>query len=163
MTGEVLLREVTEDDLPVFFEHQRDPEANQMASFPARDREAFLAHWTKILVDETVTAKTILLDGRVAGNIVSFEQSGEKKVGYWIGRDYWGKGVASRALAAFLGYVDVRPLYAHVAKHNRGSIRVLEKCGFRISGEDQVSSDAGGDAVEELIYKLGSIESDEAP
>jgi RimJ/RimL family protein N-acetyltransferase len=153
MTSHVLLREVTKDDLPIFFEQQLDSEANQMAAFPARDRNAFMAHWTKILADETVTKKTILLDGQVAGNIVSFEQSGQPQVGYWIGREYWGQGVATKALSIFLDQVKARPLYAHVAKHNIASRRVLEKCGFAICGEDKVS-DPSGQEIEEFLLKL---------
>jgi RimJ/RimL family protein N-acetyltransferase len=152
MTGDVILRDVTEGNLPIFFEHQLDPEATRMAAFPARNRKAFMAHWTRILADETVIKKTILFDGHVAGNVVSFVQSGEREVGYWIGKEYWGKGVATEALSEFLGHVETRPLYAHVARHNTASIRVLEKCGFRISG--------GGH--EEVILKLGAYERDEA-
>ena len=44
-----MLREVRESDLADFFEHQREPEATEMALFPARDREAFDAHWKRIL------------------------------------------------------------------------------------------------------------------
>jgi len=155
MTSSVLLRDVIEDDLPIFFEHQLDPDANTMAAFLARDRDAFMTHWNKILSDDTITKKTILFDGHVAGNIVSFEQSGEPQVGYWIGREYWGKGVATRALSEFLGNVKVRPLYAHVAKHNIASFRVLEKCGFTITGEDKGFANARGLEVEEFILKLG--------
>jgi len=162
LTSDVLLRDVTEDDLPIFFDHQLDPEATQMAAFSARDRQTFMAHWTKILADETITKKTILVDGHVAGNIVCFEQFGERLIGYWIGKHYWGKGVATRALAAFLGHVKTRPLYAHVAKHNIASIRVLEKCGFIICGEDKAVSDTFGEEVEEVILKLSANESDDA-
>jgi RimJ/RimL family protein N-acetyltransferase len=156
MTDDVRLRDVTEGDLPILFEQQRDPEANRMAAFPARDREAFTAHWTKILDDPTVTKKAILFNGQVAGNIVSFEQSGSRKVGYWIGKNYWGKGIATKALSEFLGHVKVRPLFAHVAKHNVGSIRVLEKCGFTICGEDKVPSNTDAGEVEEFILELSS-------
>jgi RimJ/RimL family protein N-acetyltransferase len=127
-----------------------------MAAFPARDREAFTAHWTKILDDMSVTAKAILFNGQLAGNIVSFQQSGTSKVGYWIGKDYWGKGIATKALSQFLGHVGVRPLYAHVAKQNVASIRVLEKCGFTICGEGRDPSSAGGEAVEEFVLKLSA-------
>jgi RimJ/RimL family protein N-acetyltransferase len=136
MISDLRLRDVTEADLPIFFEHQLDPTATQMAAFPSRDRAAFMAHWAKITADTSIVKQTILVDGQVAGNIVSFEQSGEREVGYWIGRGYWGQGVATRALAAFLAHETTRPLYAYVAKHNIGSRRVLEKCGFTISGED---------------------------
>jgi RimJ/RimL family protein N-acetyltransferase len=153
-TGDVLRREVTESDLPILFEHQLDPEANQMAAFTARDRDAFMAHWKKILADETVTAKTILFEGHVAGSIVSFEQSSDREVGYWIGKEYWGRGIATKALSEFLTHDTARPLSAWVAKHNIASIRVLEKCGFSISGEEKSSSNAPGDAVEGFVLKL---------
>ncbi len=101
-TGDVLLRDVAEGDLPMFFEHQRDPEASRMAAFPPRDWDAFKAHWVKILDDESITKKTSLFGGRVAGNVVSFEHSGRREVGYWIGGEYWGRGVATEALSQFL-------------------------------------------------------------
>jgi len=154
MTNDVLLRAVTEDDLPIFFEQQLDPDATEMAAFPARDRDAFMAHWAKIMTNDPVILKTILFNGQVAGNIVSFEMSGQREVGYWIGKEYWGKGIATRALAEFLNHFKTRPLYAHVAKHNIGSRRVLEKCGFTIVGEKKGFPEARGEVVEEFILKL---------
>ena len=150
----VTLRDVSEDDLPVFFEHQLDPDANRMAAFPARDRDAFMAHWNRILCDATVIAKTVLFDGHVVGNVVSFEHSGKTEVGYWIGKQHWGKGIASKALKEFLGHVELRPLYAGVAKHNVASIRVLEKCGFAVVGEGSRGPDVGADGGEELLLEL---------
>jgi RimJ/RimL family protein N-acetyltransferase len=147
--GEVRLRGVTEDDLPVFFEHQRDPEANRMAAFPPRDRDAFMAHWTTILRDASVVARTVLLDGEVAGNVVAFDYEGRREVGYWIGRAFWGKGVATGALRAFLAEVTERPIYAGVAEANVASIRVLEKCGFTIS-EAQAGDEDG-----HVLMRLG--------
>jgi len=151
----VQLRDVVPEDLPTFFQHQLEPEGIQMAAFAPRDRDAFMAHWrTSVLGDDSVDKKTILVDGQVAGNVVSFERDGVREVGYWIGREYWGKGVASRALSAFLGHVGVRPLYAHVAKHNVASRRVLEKCGFTIVGEDRAPAATGGEEVEEFVMML---------
>ena len=131
----VTIRPVREDDLPVLFEHQRDPEAAAMAAFPSRDRDAFMAHWAKILADETLLASAIELDGRVVGNVGSFDFEGRREVGYWIDRAVWGRGVATRGLAAFLDEETRRPLFAGVAPHNAGSMRVLEKCGFERTGE----------------------------
>jgi len=151
---DVVLREVTEDDLPVFFEHQRDPEANRMAAFAARDRDAFMAHWSKLLADQSLVKRTVVVDGTVAGNIGSWEQSGLHLIGYWIGREFWGRGIATRALSAFVDEVTTRPLYAHVATTNVASIRVLEKCGFTISAEDTASLDEPEDGVAEVVMKL---------
>ena len=144
MIRDVYLRDVIESDLPIFYEQQLDPDATRMAAFPSRDREAFMAHWAKILRDETNTLMTILFNEQVAGNIVSWQQGSECEVGYWLGKEYWGKGIATRALTEFLNHVTQRPLYAHVVKHNLASIRVLEKCGFTRYGEDD----------EEFILKL---------
>ncbi len=153
----VRLRDVIDSDLPIFFEQQLDPVANQMAAFPPRDREAFMAHWAKIMADENNILKTILYDDQVAGNIVSWEQpdeEGKREVGYWLGREYWGKGIATRALAAFLEIVKTRPLYAYAAKHNLASIRVLEKCGFTIRSKDQGLAGTGGAKVEGVVMIL---------
>jgi RimJ/RimL family protein N-acetyltransferase len=153
-TGIVLLRDVAESDLPVFFEQQNDPLANQLAAFPAREREKFMAHWAKILANEEGLVQTILWDGQVAGNLVCFEMDGEREVGYWLGREFWGQGIATRALASFLELVKFRPLYAHVAKHNHASRRVLEKCGFILCGEDKEFSSTSDGPVEGFILRL---------
>jgi len=155
ITNEVTLREVQESDLATFFEQQLDPEAIRMAAFPSRTRDAFMAHWAKSRAQETSILKTIIFQGEVAGNIVYWEQSGECKVGYWLGKEYWARGIASAALSQFLRLVKVRPLYARVAKHNIASIRVLEKCGFIVAGEDKFSDDDGKEG-EEFIFKLGA-------
>jgi len=165
MKNGVILRDTTEDDLPIFFEQQLDSDANYMAAFTAKDptdKDAFTAHWAKILGDDTKINKTILLNEQVAGYVACFEQFGEPEVSYWIGKEYWGRGLATKALSDFLGYVKVRPLYARVAKDNIASLRVLEKCGFTISGEDKGFSNARGEEVEEFILKLRGNEKDEA-
>jgi RimJ/RimL family protein N-acetyltransferase len=159
-TGGVYLREVVEADLADFYEHQQDPVANQMAAFPPRDPDAFLAHWRKILADDEVAKRTVLLGSQIAGNIVSWEKEGELLVGYWLGTRFWGQGIATRALSEFISSISKRPLYAHVAKSNVASIRVLEKCGFHVTGESRAPAPTGGDAVEEFIYSLMRTMSD---
>lgn len=155
--ADVQLREVTRDDLAVFFDYHRDAEANRMAAFTSEvpgDRGAFDAQWDRILGDNAMVKRTVLYDGRVAGNVLSFEQFGEPSVGYWIGREHWGKGVATRALTAFLEVVTVRPLYARIAKDNVGSLRVLEKCGFTVAGEERGFAAARGTEIDELVLVL---------
>jgi RimJ/RimL family protein N-acetyltransferase len=159
MTSDVILRDMIVDDLPIFFEYQLDPTANYMAAFTAKnpaDRNAFTAHWKKILYDGHVAKKTIIFNGQVAGQVLSFQQFGEPEVSYWIGKEYWGKGVATTALSQFLNHLKIRPLYARAAKDNIASIRVLEKCGFTVFGEDKGFSNAREEDVEEFILKLGN-------
>lgn len=138
----VELRPVSESDLPLFYEHQLDPEAARMAAFTSRDHDAFTTHWRKIMTDDTVILRTIVVDGEVAGNIVSWEQDGIREVGYWIDKALWGRGIATRALTLYLELDPVRPLHAHVAAHNVGSIRVLEKSGFSISDRQATDTEA---------------------
>lgn len=158
MKNDLYLRDVIPNDLPIFFEHQKDPDANYMAAFTSRDpsdREAFMAHWSKILASPTVIVKTILYDGQVAGSVLSYEESGKAEVSYWIGKEFWGKGIATWALSEFLAHVNkTRPIYARSAKDNAGSLRVLEKCGFTITGEDKGFANARGQEVEEFVLTL---------
>ena len=143
-----LLRDVVESDLDAFFEFQREPEANAMAVFPARDREAHYAHWHRILADDSLIQRTIVDGDEVVGNIGSWPQDGRRYVGYWVGREFWGKGLATRALQELTAeVVTERPLHAWVAARNTGSIRVLEKCGF-------VHVDTHTTDIEELLFEL---------
>jgi RimJ/RimL family protein N-acetyltransferase len=154
-----LLRNVTETDLPIFFEQQLDPEANHMAAFTTKnpeDREAFNAHWARILANETITKKTILFEGRVAGHISSFIMFDEREISYWLGKEFWGKGITTAALSEFLDHVPARPLHARAVRDNFASIRVLEKCGFEISGYNKDFANGRGEEVEEVILKLES-------
>jgi RimJ/RimL family protein N-acetyltransferase len=154
MTGQILLRNVEQADLEEFFAHQQDPVANQMAAFPARGREAFMVHWRKILADDKVIKRTILFESEVVGNAVCFEQSGKLLIGYWLGRQFWGRGIASRAVSNFVSLIPQRPLHAYVAKDNIASIRVLEKSGFQVAGESAAAAGSGGEVVDEFIYSL---------
>jgi RimJ/RimL family protein N-acetyltransferase len=143
MNMEIRLRDVEADDLPLFFEHQRDPIAVAMVAFRSRDRDAFDQHWAKLLADESLLKKTVVVDGQVAGHIGSWMSEGKREVGYWIDRAFWGRGVATEALSAFLCLEQTRPLYAGVAKHNVASIRVLQKCGFTLThSAEEESNDA---------------------
>lgn len=157
MDSKILLRDVTESDLPILFEQQLDPEATAMAAFPSRDKEAFMAHSAKTMANKSNLFKAIVFDGQVAGSIGSWEMEAEREVGYWLGKEFWGKGIATQALAECVKIVKTRPLFAHVARPNIGSRRVLEKCGFIVIGEDKYTNPAGVE-VEEFILRLDENE-----
>jgi RimJ/RimL family protein N-acetyltransferase len=154
MNHEVRLRDVEPADLPLFFEHQRDPVAVAMVAFNSRDRTAFDAHWAKILADETGLKKTVVVDGQTAGHLVSFEREGKREVGYWLDRAFWGRGIATQALSAFLQLEQRRPLYAGVARHNLASIRVLQKCGFTLS--DSAAEKSMDEADSHILLMLAA-------
>ncbi len=151
------LRPVSPSDLPIFFDHQREPAAATLTGFPPRAWDAHLAHWNQVLAIPTVLARTILYQGQVAGHIAAYQRDGLREIGYWLGQEFWGKGIATRALAAFLLLETHRPLYAHVARNNPASRRVLEKCGFIFIGEN-CANPWDGQPVEEMILVLAENE-----
>ena len=159
MVDDVMLRDVEETDLPIFFEYESDPSAVYMAAFTAKnpaDRSAFDAHWKRILGDESIVKRTILFDGHVVGSIASFidQEFGKREVTYWIGREHWGKGIATKALSKFLRELKVNPIYARASKDNVASIRVLEKCGFKITGHGKVFANARDNEIEVVVLEL---------
>jgi RimJ/RimL family protein N-acetyltransferase len=153
-----LLRDVDDADLDVLFEHWTDAEANRMAAFTVaspHDRQAFDDRWARLRNDPSVTARAIEVDGAVVGSISSWDNQGTREVTYWLGREHWGKGLATRALAEFLASVETtRPVQAATAIDNVGSQRVLAKCGFRRSGEGRAFANGRGTEVDEVLFRL---------
>lgn len=142
----ITLRSVLATDLPIFFEQQLDPQAIAMAAYPSKDRGPFMLHWEQNMKNRDVIIRTILYKGKVAGHILSWKEKYDHVVGYWLGREFWGRGIATSALAEFIKEVRTRPLHSHVANHNVASKRVLEKCGFVIFDEGK----------RESVFKLGA-------
>ncbi|MFZ1023215.1 MAG: GNAT family N-acetyltransferase [Thermoplasmata archaeon] len=157
MNDELVLREVSETDLPILVEFETNLEGRWMAAFGAKDpidRETVLQHWRKLLRDDSAVVRTIVLEGKVAGYVLRAELLGKPCVAYWIGNEFWGKGVATRALREFLRQVELRPIYARVAKDNIASRRVLEKCGFTAYGEEHNYANARQMEIDELLFIL---------
>ncbi len=155
----VRLRPVEPADLEVLFRQQLDPDANRMAAFtPAdpADRAAFDARWTRILGDPSIVARAVVADDRLAGSISMWRDpalSGPE-VTYWLGRELWGRGIASEALRQFVALIPNRPLYGRAASSNPASVRVLEGCGFRLERVEREVEATGGVVVDELILRL---------
>ena len=153
----VALRPVEDGDLDAFFEQMRDPESVRMAAFTPQDpddRNAFDAHMTRVRSSPGITMRAVTCDGRLAGSIASFPAEGQAEVTYWIDRPAWGKGVATQALALLLDEVTARPLYARAASDNAGSLRVLQKCGFRAVGTETSFAAGRNEDIEETILRL---------
>jgi RimJ/RimL family protein N-acetyltransferase len=151
------LREVRDEDLAVLFEQWADPVAAHMAAFTApdhMDRDAFERRWSRLRADQTVIARAIVVDDEVAGTIGSWGDPDEREVTYWVGRSYWGKGIATSALNAFLAVDLSRPLHARVASDNVASQRVLEKCGFRVVATERGFAEARSGEIEEFVLRL---------
>jgi RimJ/RimL family protein N-acetyltransferase len=151
------LREVRDEDLPALFEQWADPVAAHMAAFTSpdhMDRDAFERRWSRLRADETIINRVIVADGEVAGSIGSWGEPGEREITYWIGRSYWGTGIATDAVHLFLAVDSSRPLNARVAHDNLASLRVLEKCGFRVTGTDRGFAHARSAEIEETLLRL---------
>lgn len=150
-----VLREVTEADVPFLFALQLDPVANHLAGVEPFDRETFLERWAGHLANDAIIARTIVVNEELVGHVLSFDQSGKREVGYRLAREHWGKGLATRALAEFVRDVETtRPLCACVVADNPGSLRVLAKCGFVVTGRARSFWAARGGEVEEVLLEL---------
>lgn len=154
----VSLRAVEDDDLPLFFEWQADEESYRLAAVATRDEEAFAAHWSRIRGDADTNLRTIVADGAVAGHALSWTGADGRMVGYWLGKAYWGRGIASSALALFLEDEVHRPLLAIVAEHNPASRRVLEKAGFQLVSSKVVDDGPEPGSFTGLRFRLDQSE-----
>ncbi|CAM5366630.1 GNAT family protein [Streptomyces atroolivaceus] len=135
MSEQVRLREVSHADLEVFLAQEHDPEAVHRSNFRPREPEVFLRHWkTKVLGDPSNFVRAVTVDGELAGNLVAWWEEDRRFIGYWLGREFWGRGVGTRALRLFLDQETTRPLHADPFAGNTGSVRLLEKHGFRRTG-----------------------------
>lgn len=153
----VTIREIEASDLGTFYAQQLDPEAIRLAAFVCddpKDRVAFDAHWDKILKSTQITKRTIVAEGQVAGHISCYPQGEHLEVTYWLGREFWGRGLATEALKRLLHLVVERPIFARSATDNIGSIKVLQKCGFKIVGNNKDYANGRGADTEEYILRL---------
>jgi RimJ/RimL family protein N-acetyltransferase len=153
----ITLRPVVDADLDALFDQMRDPESVRMAAFTPSDpddRAAFDAHMARIRSLPDVTLRAITCDGQLVGTVSSFVVDGETDVTYWIDRAAWGHGIASRALDLLMDLVSNRPLYARAASDNVGSLRVLQKSGFKVIGtENSFAPGRNSDIVETILRK----------
>jgi RimJ/RimL family protein N-acetyltransferase len=153
----VSLRPLEDRDLDRIYQQATDPESVRMAAFTAEDqtdRRAFLNRVSRLRTDTSVSYRVIDVDGAVAGTISSFRIDSQPEVTYWVDRAHWGKGIASAALQILLAETGERPLYARAASDNVGSLRVLEKAGFRRVGVNRDFAPGRGEEIEETILRL---------
>lgn len=156
-TIEVELRLTNQNDLETLFLFQLDEDANYLAAFTSKnpsDKNAYLEKWTRLLSDEKVNIRTVFLENEIAGSIAKFEMEGDTEITYWIGKEFWGKGIASSALKKFLEIEKTRPIFGRIAFDNLGSKKVLENCGFSKIGNEKGFSNARGIEIKEFIYEL---------
>ena len=152
----IALRPVADADLDALFDQMRDPESVWMAAFTSGDpddRTAFDVHMAKVRSSPDNTLRAITCDGQLVGSVGSFIFDGETDVTYWIDRAAWGRGIASRALELLMDLVPTRPLHARAASDNAGSLRVLQKSGFKIIGTEKSFAPGRKSEIEETILR----------
>jgi RimJ/RimL family protein N-acetyltransferase len=156
---DITLRITTPEDLEQLFLFQLDPEACYQAAFMAKDhadKEAYIAKHTPFLSDPTKTTRTILMNGKIIGSVSKFIMHGDAEITYWIDKQFWGQGIATKALTEFLKIETTRPIYGRIAFDNIGSQRVLEKCGFVKIGTDRGFASARQAEIEEYVFILAA-------
>lgn len=126
---------------------------------PYTERDAQL--WIKIAHrDTTMLNLAMEVDGQAVGGLgVIFKDDVYRhtaEIGYWLGEDYWNRGLTSRAVAALSDYVfehyDIRRLYAGIFEHNAASARVLEKAGYTFEARLRQNVVKDGRLLDELVY-----------
>lgn len=153
----VTLRKTEVSDLDTFFTFQSDEEAGYMAAFVNenwQDKEVYLAKWRKLLADETIKIRTILLDSKIVGNVSIWLLGDEPQIAYGLGREFWNKGIVTNALDQFLTIFPERPLFGRAAFDNIASIKILTKCGFQKINEEQTYAHARGKEITEVVFVL---------
>ncbi|GIH04257.1 N-acetyltransferase GCN5 [Rhizocola hellebori] len=129
------LRDVELADLETFWRQEQDEEATRRSQFAPREHDRFMDHWaTKVLGEPSVFVQAVTVDGELAGSVVAWWQEGRRYLGYWLGREFWGRGVGTRALELFLEREKARPLYADPFIGNTASVKLLERHGFTREG-----------------------------
>ncbi len=138
-TKRLLLRRARLDDAAEMHEILLNAAAMRYWSSPPHSDFAQTQAWIADMVAATVNASEdfiIEIDGRVAGKVGAYKLP---EFGYILHPDFWGQGMATEALCAFLGHVyqtrpDITVLSTDIDPRNIASIRLMEKLGIRESG-----------------------------
>jgi RimJ/RimL family protein N-acetyltransferase len=155
--SQLVLRSVEAGDLDAIFEQMRDPESVRMAAFTSADpsdRGAFDAHMATVLSSPESHLQAIIRDAQLVGTIASYISEGATEVTYWIDRTCWGQGIATQALGLLLEEISIRPIRARAASDNAGSLRVLQKVGFRPIATESSFAPGRATEIEETILEL---------
>lgn len=119
------------------------------------------ALWIRIAnADKTMLNLAIEYEGKAVGAIgVIFKNDVHRhtaEIGYWLGEQYWGRGIITRAVQAMTDYVfshySTIRIYAGIFEYNTASARVLEKAGYHLEARLKKSVTKEGKTVDELIY-----------
>jgi RimJ/RimL family protein N-acetyltransferase len=162
ITGAVV-RTWQEKDLAPLVEYANDREvARQLRDrFPHPYETAHGIGFLQWVAEQPVEcAWAIAVDGPAVGGIgLVFQHDVDRvsaEIGYWLGRPFWGHGLATAALRAVTAYAfeqfDLARIFAVPFEANRGSIRVLEKAGYVLEGRMRRSAIKYGEIQDQRLY-----------
>lgn len=98
------------------------------------------------------------LVGVVSADNFNIGLSHRAEIGYWLAKPYWGQGLMTASVKAFVNYafaeLEVIRLTAHVFEFNLASARVLEKNGFTLEGRLRKHLLKDGKLIDAQVYGL---------
>jgi ribosomal-protein-alanine N-acetyltransferase len=166
-TERLTLRWMDEGDIDAHFAVLSDPEVTRYWSgAPWTEREQAVKAIAETIAgyaDGSWLRFGVVLNatGELIGNAGLhrfFEQNRRCEMGYAFGSRHWGRGYASEALHAMIAYgfgeLGLNRIEADVDPQNLGSIRVLEKLGFRKEGYMPERWIVHGDTADTVFYGL---------
>lgn len=158
---EVTLRPWQESDAPRLAQILNDPQvlANLAATMPYPYTREHAADFISRAQQSGMMQCAVCAGGEVAGNIGAVDRGPEIELGYYIGRDYWNRGIATRALALFLQKIRPlgKPISAHVFAFNPASAKVLFNNGFNKRSGYQMEPSFHGPQAPIFIYDLPNL------
>jgi ribosomal-protein-alanine N-acetyltransferase len=145
-TKRFILRPYCKRDLPSIVKHINDRKIirDMMLTIPypytMRDAEEEYRRFRNIMRRKNPWRQAIAIEinGETAGIVSISIDSHKAEIGYWLGRAYWGKEIMTEAVKEITKYsfnkLGLRRMYAHTFPHNKASMRVLEKAGYKFEG-----------------------------
>ena len=129
--------------------------------YTAADAERFLTFCRDTPEDQALN-RAILVEGRLVGCVgLTFGTdiyTGSAEIGYWLGEDCWGRGIAAEAVREMcrLAFEELGlwRVWAAVFSANAASCRVLETCGFTLEGTLKSAAVKGGERMDVKLYGL---------
>jgi RimJ/RimL family protein N-acetyltransferase len=111
---------------------------------------------------DSITNFAIVVDGAAVGGVGMILKediySRSAEIGYWLGEEFWGRGIVTEAVRAIVDYAfenfDLCRLYAGVLEWNPASMRVLEKAGFQLEARLRKAVTKDNQTMDEFIYAI---------
>ncbi|HEU4632176.1 MAG TPA: GNAT family protein [Gemmatimonadaceae bacterium] len=125
--------------------------------YTLEDARSYIAH---VAGQEPATSLAIEVDGSAVGGISLMPghdiERVSAEIGYWIGRAYWGRGIATAAIRGATGYalttLGFRRVFAVPFVRNAASVRALEKAGYVREGVMRRSAVKDGALLDQYLY-----------